>query len=647
MLRVAHILSFLGVLGICHGLFYLPGVPPQSFQNREQVKLFVNKLTSTKTQVPFDYYHLPWCHPHIHHESENLGEMLTGDRIENSLYKLEMKVPEACEKVCRKTMSDAELSRFRWAINEEYRVHWIVDNLPASTLIFNPDMPSKPYYVRGFPVGFRVEDPETRTVNHYIYNHIRIIVSFNEDPQEDPTKKVFKGSRIVGLRVEPYSVKHEWDKTEAYSPDVVLTTCNEVNSPANHMSMDQTKYQSVENGNSDIVFTYDIVWEPSETEWAHRWDVYLRGSPNEQVHWFSITNSTLIVLFLTIMVAMILVRALRRDIAEYNETSLEDAKEETGWKLVHGDVFRPPRQMPMLLSALHGTGVQLLGMAAILLTFALLGFLSPANRGSLLTAFVLLFVFLGSVAGYYSARLYKMFRGTDFKNNTMLTALLFPGTCFGIFFVIDIFLWQADSTGAVPFGTLFTLLVLWLGVSTPLVVVGSYCGYRRETSQHPVRTNSIPRQIPPQAWYMHPAVSFFLAGVLPFGAVSVELFFIMSALWLHQIYYIFGFLTLAFLILFATCAEVTIVFCYFQLCNEDYRWWWQCFLNSGSCAVYLFVYGIWYFASQLDMDGIVGAVVYFGYMLIISMFFFLLTGAVGFSSAYWFVSKIYGSIKVD
>jgi transmembrane 9 superfamily protein 2/4 len=53
-----------------------------------QVTLFVSKLTSTKTQVPYDYYTLPFCRPHIHQESENLGEVLSGDRIENSVYKV-------------------------------------------------------------------------------------------------------------------------------------------------------------------------------------------------------------------------------------------------------------------------------------------------------------------------------------------------------------------------------------------------------------------------------------------------------------------------------------------------------------------------------------------------------------------------------
>lgn len=42
-------------------------------------------------QIPYDYYSLPYCHPRIHEEAENIGERLTGDRIENSLYKLEAK----------------------------------------------------------------------------------------------------------------------------------------------------------------------------------------------------------------------------------------------------------------------------------------------------------------------------------------------------------------------------------------------------------------------------------------------------------------------------------------------------------------------------------------------------------------------------
>ena len=42
----------------------------------------VNKLSSTRTQLPFEYYSLPYCRPHkVAHSLENLGEVLRGDRI--------------------------------------------------------------------------------------------------------------------------------------------------------------------------------------------------------------------------------------------------------------------------------------------------------------------------------------------------------------------------------------------------------------------------------------------------------------------------------------------------------------------------------------------------------------------------------------
>lgn len=39
--------------------------------------------------MPYDYYSLPYCTPKkFGLKSENLGEVLSGDRIENSVYKV-------------------------------------------------------------------------------------------------------------------------------------------------------------------------------------------------------------------------------------------------------------------------------------------------------------------------------------------------------------------------------------------------------------------------------------------------------------------------------------------------------------------------------------------------------------------------------
>jgi len=69
----------------------------------------VNKLTSTKTQMPYRFYTLPFCKPPSgHKERETLGEVLMGDRIESSGYHLQMKVNEKCKILCRKEYTQEE-----------------------------------------------------------------------------------------------------------------------------------------------------------------------------------------------------------------------------------------------------------------------------------------------------------------------------------------------------------------------------------------------------------------------------------------------------------------------------------------------------------------------------------------------------------
>merc|ERR1719316_1499537 len=251
------------------------------------------------------------------------------------------------------------------------------------------------------------------------------------------------------------------------------------------------------------------------------------------------------------------------------------------------------------------------------------------------------------VAGYTAARFCKLFDGDDWKLTTLLTACLYPGLFFLIFFVLNLFIWGEKSSGAVPFTTMFAILTLWFGISVPLVYLGSYSGFKRDAIELPVRTNQVARKIPEQPWFTHSVFMSLVGGLLPFGAVFTELFFIMSSLWQHQFYYLFGFLALVLVILMITCAEISIALTYFQLTSEDYNWWWRSFFASASSALYVFLYSILYFTSRLQIEKVVPTMLYFGYMLIITVMFFLLTGAIGTFASFFFCRAIYGSIKVD
>lgn len=146
---------------------------------------------------------------------------------------------------------------------------------------------------------------------------------------------------------------------------------------------------------------------------------------------------------------------------------------------------------------------------------------------------------------------------------------------------------------------------------------------------------------------MQPIFSIPIGGIFPFGAVFIELFFILTSIWLHQFYYIFGFLFIVFVFLIVTCAEITIVLCYFQLCTEDYHWWWRSYLTVGSSAFYLFLYATFYFFIKLEMTKLVSRILYFCYMPIMSYSFFVLTGTIGLYACLWFVQTIYSSVEID
>eukprot|EP00397_Hematodinium_sp_SG-2012_P011457 GEMP01011597.1.p1 GENE.GEMP01011597.1~~GEMP01011597.1.p1 ORF type:complete len:620 (+),score=43.51 GEMP01011597.1:85-1944(+) len=615
----------LSLFSLCSGL-YLPGVVPKQYLNNDTIELKVNKLSSAKTQIPYAYYTLPFCEPKggIKTSPESMGEILLGDEIENADYELKMMKNVNCQVLCKKNMTAVEKNLFKQMIADEYQASMMVDNLPAATRYVNKrkETGTESYtYMNGFPVG------SLKNGHYYVHNHLRLILSYHQNPEK------FEGARIVGVEIEPHSVLFKENKD-----DSTINCKNASVRPPMELFGSQ----------EEITFTYDVLWYKSDVAWASRWDNYLKaGHMGGQVHWFSILNSLMIVIFLTAMVAMILLRTLHRDIAKYNQVATsEDIQEETGWKLVHGDVFRKPIYST-LLSVCVGTGSQFLAMAIIIINCAAIGFVTPARRGGLLQTMLLLVTFMGFLSGYVSARLYKFFRGEHWKRVTLFTSLLFPGLFFCIFFVLNLGIWAKGSSGAVPFATLFALLVLWFGISVPLVFLGAYFGFRKEAIEAPVRVNTIPREIPTQPWFVQPLFSSLIGGVLPFGAVFTELFFILSSIWQHQVYYLFGFLVLVLLILIVTSAEISIAFTYFQLASEDYRWWWRSFAASGSSALYVFLYSCLYFQTRLQIEQFVGILLYFGYTFIISVSFMLVTGTVGMLSTFMFVKAIYGSVKID
>lgn len=271
------LLSVTTVFYLCQDAhaFYIPGVQPHSFREGEEVPLKVNSMTSTHTQMPRGYYRLPFCEPEegIQMVSENLGEFLTGNKIQNSPYQLNMLEEVYCRKLCQKQLGKLEHSKTKLHIQYGYHNNWIIDNLPSAALGIDAHGDEKKRYAGGFPIGFMSAD----TKLPYIYNHVNIHVDYhaNEDG----------GYSVVGFAVEPLSVKHEfegsykWDGFSDEGKKKKLKTCPK----DGHLSRDSIKLSQIVKPDETILYTYDVVWEPSDIEWTSRWDIYLNEGTNTVV----------------------------------------------------------------------------------------------------------------------------------------------------------------------------------------------------------------------------------------------------------------------------------------------------------------------------------------------------------------------------
>lgn len=327
-----------------------------------------------------------------------------------------------------------------------------------------------------------------------------------------------------------------------------------------------------------IEFTYEVNWIPSDTSFGDRFNKYLDATFfQHKIHWFSIFNSFMMVIFLVGLVSMILMRTLRKDYARYSkDDDLDDMEkdlvDEYGWKQVHGDVFRTP-SYPMLLSIFIGTGYQVAVVTFLVIIFAIMDKLYT-ERGALLSTAIFCYAAVSPVNGYFGGSLYAQFNGKRWIKQMFLSAFFLPSIICGTAFMINFIAIYYHASRAIPFGTMVLVTCICLFVISPLTLIGTVLGRNlRGESNHPCRVNAVPRPIPEKKWFMEPEIIILLGGILPFGSIFIEMYFILTSFWAYKIYYVFGFMLLVFLILLTVTVCVTIVCTYFLLNAEDYRWY--------------------------------------------------------------------------
>jgi transmembrane 9 superfamily protein 2/4 len=644
----------------------LTGWSIKSFKEGELIPLYYNKLFSDATTLQYAYSQLPFVcppsgrkHPAAGITSGssialNLGEVLRGDRITMSDYELPMGEDTEIKLLCTHRVDKRGVERATELVRERYMVEWIVDNLPAATSFVTTDK-SRKYYSAGFKLGHEEYDEVTGLSKYYINNHVTMVIRY----RLAPGRAGERGERVVvGVEAYPKSIGNS-NRNSTGLPYNIREVENTM-----ELTMFRNATSSEGSGEAeylDIPYSYSVYFREEESDnlqWANRWDMYfVPDEDSHTVHWLAIINSLVISGFLTALVAVIFTRTIRSDIKGYIEPSLEEGlprppslrgkkqlqlgqllkplsdkspssllepvdgedenmgvdDEGTGWKLISNDVFRPPVQ-GHFLAPLIGSGMQLVFMAIGLLVLSAAGILNPSFRGGYISAGVGLFVIAGVLSGYISSKSHSSFAvgmlaDTPFtwRQNLVVTGALVPGLVFSAIFVLNFFVWAQASSTAIPFGTLISLLFLWLFVQLPLVFLGGWLatlkfnpkailaitskfklfgrwrfqlfGARDHTpkvlysSVNSLASSSLssrPRPIPAQPWWLRKPQVLLVAGFVPFLVILIELMFVFKSVWLDKsgFYYMFGFLAFVGFILMVVVVESTIVVVYLQLCAE-------------------------------------------------------------------------------
>nr|GMC96834.1 transmembrane 9 superfamily member 3 [Ipomoea batatas] len=262
--------------------------------------------------------------------------------------------------------------------------------------------------------------------------------------------------------------------------------------------------------NKDRVIEINARTDPkTTTPFEKRMEKYSQSSslPHHlEIHWFSIINSCVTVLLLTGFLATILMRVLKNDFVKYaHDEEAADDQEETGWKYIHGDVFR----------------------AIFIFILALVGVFYPYNRGALFTALVVIYALTSGIAGYTAASFYGQLEGSNWVRNLLLAGALFCGPLFLTFCFLNTVAIAYSATAALPFGTIVVIFLIWALVTSPLLVLGGIAGKNSKAEfQAPCRTTKYPREIPPLPWYRGALPQMAMAGFLPFSAIYIELSFL-------------------------------------------------------------------------------------------------------------------------
>lgn len=193
-------------------------------------------------------------------KQESIGEVLNGDRLTNTLYKLNFREEKALETLCLKKLNVAEIAKFRDAVINDFYFQMYYDDLPMWAFIGRVEDESWTLHENG--------------TKYYLFKHVQFDV-------------LYQGNQVIEI--------------QAFSdPNHVLDITEDVE--------------------TDVEFTYSVNWSETSVSFDSRMNKYAKASllpMRQKIHWFSFINSIVVIILLMGLLTLLIMRRLKNDLRKY------------------------------------------------------------------------------------------------------------------------------------------------------------------------------------------------------------------------------------------------------------------------------------------------------------------------------------------
>lgn len=382
-----------------------------------------------------------------------------------------------------------------------------------------------------------------------------------------------------------------------------------------------------------LTFSYTVAWEETVVTVEKR----IESSLDKAFFKHDSRNTSLVMMCAAVLFVWLLVHKIyyimTKDSDEGRDgVSIDPSSDDQTWKLVHGDLFRAPKNLGFLAVA-TGSGAHVLATLVLCVSFRGIGFL---------TVFLIV-AGSSAVAGIVSSFVLSWFDNKEHRLAYFTSSVAFPGLSIIIEAVISFASMSADWSHHVVFKGYLWILLAVVIMAPVNIFAGVLSSTEFSRSKKPHDVSAVPRQEPKLPFYLQTWFSACWVGLLIASMSCTELYYILTALFKDKSYIGYWRLLAAILGIVVLSGGFSIIIVYMRLQKECYHWHWASFIAPALTGIFSLVYCCVYYCISKTSNFIV----FFLISVMISAAIALVCGSSGLILTNGFIQTAMKYVKLE